>query len=199
MRSRRARLRTRLGLDQVDKRVAGTDGLGAPKFDLKSLQQVIYGNRHLGAELVRDDLVRGLPHSPEKAKLAAGLRGAGEVGPQGRPRQPRRAPLPPVRREQGAQVQGPVRSEATRCTRPTRSMSPIPPCSRRWRRPSTSSRTEDPARCPPRRRAARDARRRAHPDPRRRRRRRRLQRHHGRRTSSPNSAGPASATARAGS
>jgi acyl-homoserine-lactone acylase len=50
-------LRTRLGLDQVEKRVAGTDGLGAPKFDLRSLQQVLYGNRHLGAELVRDDLV----------------------------------------------------------------------------------------------------------------------------------------------
>jgi acyl-homoserine-lactone acylase len=50
-------LRTRLGLDQVEKRVAGTDALGAPKFDLKSLQQVMWGNRHLGAELVRDDLV----------------------------------------------------------------------------------------------------------------------------------------------
>ncbi|HEX5008534.1 MAG TPA: penicillin acylase family protein, partial [Hyphomonadaceae bacterium] len=44
-------LRTRLGLMQVEQRVAGTDGYGDPKFDLKSLQQVIYGNRHLGAEM----------------------------------------------------------------------------------------------------------------------------------------------------
>jgi acyl-homoserine-lactone acylase len=51
-------LRTRLGLDQVDKRVAGTDGLDGRKFDLKTLQQTIYSNRHLGAELVRDDLVK---------------------------------------------------------------------------------------------------------------------------------------------
>ncbi len=51
-------LRTRLGLDQVAKRVAGTDGLGAPKFDLGSLQQTMFGNRHLGGELVRDDLVK---------------------------------------------------------------------------------------------------------------------------------------------
>jgi acyl-homoserine-lactone acylase len=62
-------LRTRLGLDQVAKRVAGTDGLGAPKFDLKSLQQVIYSDRHLGAEMVRDDLV-ALCRKSGKAKLA---------------------------------------------------------------------------------------------------------------------------------
>jgi acyl-homoserine-lactone acylase len=61
-------LRTRLGLMQVEQRVAGTDGLGSPKFDLKSLQQVIYGNRHLGAELVRDDLVKACRAS-KKAKL----------------------------------------------------------------------------------------------------------------------------------
>jgi acyl-homoserine-lactone acylase len=51
-------LRTRLGLDQVEKRVAGTDGLEGKKFDLKTLQQTIYSNRNLGAELVRDDLVK---------------------------------------------------------------------------------------------------------------------------------------------
>jgi acyl-homoserine-lactone acylase len=63
-------LRTRLGLDLVEKRIAGTDGLGAPKFDLKSLQQVMYGNRHLGAELARDDLV-GLCRKSGKPKLKA--------------------------------------------------------------------------------------------------------------------------------
>jgi acyl-homoserine-lactone acylase len=63
-------LRTRLGLDLVEKRIAGTDGLGAPKFDLKSLQEVMYGNRHLGAELARDDLV-GLCRKSGKPKLKA--------------------------------------------------------------------------------------------------------------------------------
>ena len=62
-------LRTRLGLDQVQKRVAGTDGLDGKKFDLKTLQQTMYGNRHLGAELVRDDLV-ALCRKSAKAKLA---------------------------------------------------------------------------------------------------------------------------------
>jgi len=63
-------LRTRLGLDQVEKRVAGTDGLGAARFDITSLEAVMYGNRHLGAELVRDDLVKACRASG-KAKLAA--------------------------------------------------------------------------------------------------------------------------------
>ncbi len=49
-------LRTRLGLIQVADRVAGTDGLGAPKFDLGTLQKVMYGNRHYGAELSREAL-----------------------------------------------------------------------------------------------------------------------------------------------
>jgi acyl-homoserine-lactone acylase len=61
-------LRTRLGLDQVAKRVAGTDGLAGRKFDLAALQQVMYGNRHLGGELVRDDLV-AMCRNSEKAKL----------------------------------------------------------------------------------------------------------------------------------
>jgi acyl-homoserine-lactone acylase len=51
-------LRTRLSLKLIDDRVAGRDGLGAPKFDLASLQGVLFNNRNLGGELVRDDLVR---------------------------------------------------------------------------------------------------------------------------------------------
>ncbi len=51
-------LRTQLGLDIIADRVAGKDGLGAPKFDLASLQAALYQDRHLGAEMVRDDLVR---------------------------------------------------------------------------------------------------------------------------------------------
>ncbi len=51
-------IRTQLGLDIVDRRVKGTDGLGAPKFDLASLENALYQDRHLGAEMVRDDLVK---------------------------------------------------------------------------------------------------------------------------------------------
>lgn len=50
-------LRTRLALRQIDERVAGTDGLGAAKFDLPTLQSVLFGNRNLGAEMTRDPLV----------------------------------------------------------------------------------------------------------------------------------------------
>ena len=50
-------LRTRMGLKMVQERLAGTDGLGGPKFDLETLQAVMYSNRQLGAEQARDDLV----------------------------------------------------------------------------------------------------------------------------------------------
>ncbi|WP_411289176.1 penicillin acylase family protein, partial [Phenylobacterium sp.] len=71
-------LRTRLSLMQIDDRVAGTDGLGPAKFDLASVQGVLYGNRNLGAELTRDALValcrRGAagPH-PELAEACRAL------------------------------------------------------------------------------------------------------------------------------
>ena len=51
-------LRTRLALDQVAQRLAGTDGFGEAGFDLTSLQQVMYSNRHHGGELLRDDVVK---------------------------------------------------------------------------------------------------------------------------------------------
>jgi acyl-homoserine-lactone acylase len=50
-------LRTRLSLKLIEDRVAGIDGLGPPKFDLKSVQGVLFNNRNLGAELTRDPLV----------------------------------------------------------------------------------------------------------------------------------------------
>ncbi len=50
-------LRTRSAHEQVERRIAGSDGFGQPKFDLKSMQQIMYSDRHYGAELVRDDLV----------------------------------------------------------------------------------------------------------------------------------------------
>jgi acyl-homoserine-lactone acylase len=50
-------LRTRLGLTMAEQRLAGTDGLGPPGFTLATLQQVMFGNRNLSAELARDTTV----------------------------------------------------------------------------------------------------------------------------------------------
>jgi acyl-homoserine-lactone acylase len=50
-------LRTRLGLTLAEQRLAGTDGLGPPGFTLATLQQVMFGNRNLSAELARDTTV----------------------------------------------------------------------------------------------------------------------------------------------
>jgi acyl-homoserine-lactone acylase len=46
-------LRTRLGLDMIADRVAGTDGFGPPGFTLSTLQATMLGDRNLGAELAR--------------------------------------------------------------------------------------------------------------------------------------------------
>jgi acyl-homoserine-lactone acylase len=51
-------LRTRVGLEQVQKRIAGTDGRPGRGFTPQSLWEVTLDNRVYGAELVRDDLVR---------------------------------------------------------------------------------------------------------------------------------------------
>src|SRR5918992_46636 len=50
-------LRTRLALTRAEQRLAGTDGLGEPGFTLGTLQQVMFGNRSLSAELARDATV----------------------------------------------------------------------------------------------------------------------------------------------
>ena len=50
-------LRTRLGLDQIERRLAGTDGLPGKGFTSGRLWQTVFGNRVHGGELVRDDLV----------------------------------------------------------------------------------------------------------------------------------------------
>ena len=50
-------LRTRLGLNMVSQRLAGTDGLGPPGFTLASLQATTLGDRNYGAELARADAV----------------------------------------------------------------------------------------------------------------------------------------------
>jgi acyl-homoserine-lactone acylase len=50
-------LRTRLGFQMVEDRVRGTDGLSGTGFDVENLWEVMFNNRNLGAEMVRDDLV----------------------------------------------------------------------------------------------------------------------------------------------
>jgi acyl-homoserine-lactone acylase len=50
-------LRTRLGLDMVNQRRAGTDGLGGRGFTLDTMQQTMFGDRNLGAELGRAAVV----------------------------------------------------------------------------------------------------------------------------------------------
>ncbi|MBY8872348.1 acylase [Micromonospora sp. PLK6-60] len=57
-------LRTRLGLLQVQQRIAGTDGLGRAGFTTGTLWSVMFGNRAYGGELVRDDLVRSCTADP---------------------------------------------------------------------------------------------------------------------------------------
>lgn len=62
-------LRTRAAHEQVERRMAGTDGFGAPKFDLESMKQVMLSNRHYGGELVQYDLV-GACKASENPRLA---------------------------------------------------------------------------------------------------------------------------------
>jgi acyl-homoserine-lactone acylase len=50
-------LRTRLGLKMIADRAAGADGLGAPKFDLATIEGVVFNDRNLGAEMTRGDLL----------------------------------------------------------------------------------------------------------------------------------------------
>ena len=50
-------MRTRLGLDMIAQRRAGTDGLGPRRFTLSTLQATMLGNRNYAAELGRADVV----------------------------------------------------------------------------------------------------------------------------------------------
>jgi acyl-homoserine-lactone acylase len=64
-------LRTRASHEQVERRMAGTDGFKDTKFDLKTLQQVIYADRHFGGEMTRDDLVKACRASGKDSLKAA--------------------------------------------------------------------------------------------------------------------------------
>ena len=50
-------LRTRQAFVQAEDRIAGADGLGQPGFDVALMQQVMFGNRNLAAELALEDVV----------------------------------------------------------------------------------------------------------------------------------------------
>ncbi|WP_454766668.1 acylase [Cupriavidus campinensis] len=52
------RLRTRVGLMEIGKRLSGVDGLPGNRFDVQTLQAVLFRDRNLAAELVLDDLLR---------------------------------------------------------------------------------------------------------------------------------------------
>jgi acyl-homoserine-lactone acylase len=57
-------LRTRLGDEMIAERVAGTDGLGKPKFTIRTLQAMWENDRSLLAELVLKPLVTACRKSP---------------------------------------------------------------------------------------------------------------------------------------
>ena len=57
-------LRTRLGLVQVEDRLAGEDGLPGNRFNRKLLQRVALGNRQYAGELWRDSLVSMCESAP---------------------------------------------------------------------------------------------------------------------------------------
>lgn len=49
--------RTRLGITQINDRIAGTDGLPGTGFGRQWLQDVLYANRHYSGEIMRADVV----------------------------------------------------------------------------------------------------------------------------------------------
>jgi acyl-homoserine-lactone acylase len=59
-------LRTRMGYKQILERLDGTDGLGGNKFSLAKLQQILFGNRNLSAELLTSAVVKNCPTKLEK-------------------------------------------------------------------------------------------------------------------------------------
>jgi acyl-homoserine-lactone acylase len=56
--------RTRMAALMAEQRLAGTDGLGPPRFTLPTLQEMFFGNRNLSGELVRDPLVAACRTGP---------------------------------------------------------------------------------------------------------------------------------------
>ncbi|MEM7137503.1 MAG: penicillin acylase family protein [Myxococcota bacterium] len=50
-------LRTRQGFVQADERIAGTDALGAPLFNIDNLRDLMFESRNIAGELARDSVV----------------------------------------------------------------------------------------------------------------------------------------------
>jgi acyl-homoserine-lactone acylase len=72
-------LRTRLGLDMIADRVAGTDGFGLPGFTLDTLQATMLADRNLGAELAKPavaELCAGTATLPNSAGVPVDVRSA---------------------------------------------------------------------------------------------------------------------------
>ncbi len=98
--------RTRIGLIQIEQRLAGTDGLPGKGFNRKLLEKVALGNRQYLGELWRDDLVGFCDLAPGGMLVGSNgpgrrerrLRRAAQVGPARQPRLERGAALPPLRR-----------------------------------------------------------------------------------------------------
>jgi acyl-homoserine-lactone acylase len=81
-------LRTRLALTMAEQRLAGTDGLGPPGFTLKTLRQMMFGNRNLSAELVREPTVAactagGRPDLAQACAVLAAWDGRADVDSRG--------------------------------------------------------------------------------------------------------------------
>jgi acyl-homoserine-lactone acylase len=71
--------RTRLAALQAEQRLAGTDGLGPPKFTLDSLQRVFFGNRNLSGELLRDPIVAACRTGPADVQPACAVLAAWDL------------------------------------------------------------------------------------------------------------------------
>ncbi len=71
-------LRTRLGIRQLEERLAGTDGLPGNRFDLAAVQNLITANRNLSAELMLDDVLTLCDEEPNQVSRGGDLI---DVGP----------------------------------------------------------------------------------------------------------------------
>jgi acyl-homoserine-lactone acylase len=70
------RLRTRIGIDEIRRRIAGTDGLAGNKVGVAEAQAMLMRNRNLAAALVLDDLLAGCTGAGAPAQEACqALRG----------------------------------------------------------------------------------------------------------------------------
>ena len=65
-------MRSRMGLTQIADRLSNKDGLGGNTFNLKNMQEVVYGNRSYVAELVLDDVLADCTDNPIMPITAGG-------------------------------------------------------------------------------------------------------------------------------